>query len=139
MSPAKKTKKTMSAQHKAALASGRESGNAVRRYLEALESNRPKRGRKRTAESMQARLDKVNADIVDASPVKRLSLIQERNDLEKALNATEATVDISGLEADFIAHALAYSESKGISYAAWREMNVPAAVLSAAGITRSGG
>ena len=39
-------------------ASGRTSGNAVRRYLEALENNRPKRGRKRTPESINARLAK---------------------------------------------------------------------------------
>ena len=36
----------MSADHKAALAKGREEGRIVRRYLEALESNRPRRGRK---------------------------------------------------------------------------------------------
>jgi hypothetical protein len=46
----------MSESHKAALAEGREQGRAVRRYLEALEAHKPKRGRKRTPESVQKRL-----------------------------------------------------------------------------------
>ena len=37
----------MSAQHKEALAVGRDEGRAVRRYLEALEAHKPRRGRKR--------------------------------------------------------------------------------------------
>ena len=36
----------MSDAHKEALAEGREQGRAVRRYLEALEANKPRRGRK---------------------------------------------------------------------------------------------
>jgi len=39
----KAPKPAMSAGHKAALAAGREEGRAVRRYLEVLEANRPKR------------------------------------------------------------------------------------------------
>ena len=46
----------MSSAHKAALARGREEGRAVRRYLEAIERNRPRRGRKRTPESVRKRL-----------------------------------------------------------------------------------
>ncbi len=46
--PPKSRKKTpMSADHKAALAKGRRRGRIVRRYLEALESTKPRRGRKR--------------------------------------------------------------------------------------------
>ena len=53
MPPAAKkpTKRTMSAEHKAALAEGREQGRAVREYLEALEAHKPRRGRKRTPDS----------------------------------------------------------------------------------------
>ncbi len=51
-----KRQRTMSDEHKAALAEGREQGGVVRRYLEALESHRPKRGRKRTPESIAKRL-----------------------------------------------------------------------------------
>lgn len=50
----KRPRTRMSDQHKAALAEGREQGRAVQRYLEALEQNRPKRGRKRTRERWSA-------------------------------------------------------------------------------------
>lgn len=36
----------MSAEHKRALAVGRDEGRAVRQYLEALEAHKPKRGRR---------------------------------------------------------------------------------------------
>jgi hypothetical protein len=49
----------MSAGHKQALAVGREDSRAVRQYLEALQSHKPKRGRKRTSESVRARLDQI--------------------------------------------------------------------------------
>ena len=45
-------------------------------------------------------------------------------------------IDISALEAEFISLAKAYGERKGISYAAWREVDVPAAVLKRAGVGR---
>lgn len=127
----------MSAAHKAALAQGRTQGRAVRVYLEALDASRPKRGRKRTAESIKARLAKVEAEIPDAAPVQRLQLVQERMDLEAELAAASApTVDLDALEKEFVDAAKGYSERKGISYAAWREAGVPAATLKAAGISR---
>lgn len=127
----------MSAAHKAALAQGRTQGRAVRVYLEALDASRPKRGRKRTAESIKARLAKVEAEIPDAAPVQRLQLVQERMDLEAELAAASApTVDLEALEKEFVDAAKGYSERKGISYAAWREAGVPAATLKAAGISR---
>ena len=43
---------------------------------------------------------------------------------------------LARLEAGFVRSAKAYGERKGISYAAWREQGVPAAVLRQAGITR---
>jgi hypothetical protein len=54
--------KRMNAEHKAALAKGRSQANAVRAYLEALEANRPKRGRKRTPESIERRLAAIDAE-----------------------------------------------------------------------------
>lgn len=127
----------MSAAHKAALAEGRAQGRAVRVYLEALDANRPKRGRKRTAESIKARLGKVEADLADAAPLQRLQLVQERMDLEAELAAAAApAVDLDGLEKEFVEAASGYSRRKGISYAAWREAGVPAATLKAAGISR---
>lgn len=137
--PAKKQaakSRTMSDSHKAALAEGRELGRAVRQYLEALETSKPKRGRKRTPESIQKRLAKIQDDIPTVDPAKRLSLIQERIDLENELASLSETADLSALEKAFIGAAKRYSETKGISYAAWREAGVTPAVLKAAGVRR---
>lgn len=128
----------MSDEHKAALAEGREQGRAVRRYLEALEAHRPRRGRKRTPESMKKRLQAVEDALPTADPLKRLHLIQERLDLQNALEANESRVDLDTLEKEFVAAAGPYSERKNISYSAWRELGVPGPVLAKAGITRSG-
>ena len=127
----------MSDEHKAALAEGRNQGRAVRTYLEALEAHKPKRGRKRTPESMQRRLQKIEKEIPAADPLTRLHLIQQRIDLEADLAAAGETVDMTALEAGFVGSARAYGERKGISYSAWRELGVPAATLKAAGISRS--
>ena len=132
------TKRAMSDDHKAALAEGRRQGRAVRDYLEALEQHKPKRGRKRTAESMQAQLAKIEQQLADADPVKRLQLIQDRHDIQAELESSENKADLEGLEADFVQTAKGYSERKGISYAAWRELGVDAAVLKKAGISRAG-
>lgn len=127
----------MSDEHKAALAEGRNQGRSVRRYLEALEAHKPKRGRKRTRESIQKRLDRIDAELAAADPLKRLQLIQERLDLHAELDATGEKVDLSGLEQEFVDAAAAYSARKGISYAAWRELGVEPGVLKRAGISRS--
>ena len=133
----KRNRTPMSDEHKAALAEGRNQGRSVRRYLEALDAHRPKRGRKRTPESMQKRLDRIDTELVTADPLKRLQLIQERLDLKAELDAAGEKVDLSGLEKEFVDAAAAYSARKGISYAAWRELGVEAAVLKRAGISRS--
>lgn len=126
----------MTEEHKAALAEGRRQGAAVRRYLEALEQYRPKRGRKRTPESIRAKLDQINGEIDDADPVKKLQLIQDRIDLESELDALENKPDLEALEAEFVEAAKPYSERKSISYAAWRELGVEPAVLKKADIHR---
>jgi hypothetical protein len=127
----------MSDEHKAALAEGRNQGRSVRQYLEALDLHRPKRGRKRTKESMQKRLARIDADLAAADPLKRLQLIQERLDLNAELEAFDTKVDLTGLEQEFVQAAGPYSARKGISYAAWRELGVEPAVLKRAGISRS--
>lgn len=134
----KRTKSSMSADHKAALALGREEGRAVRRYLEALDAHRPKRGRKRTIESVQKRLADIEQKVAGADALSRLQLVQERLNLQKELDAKSTTVDLGSLEAEFVKAAKGYSERKGISYAAWREAGVDAAVLKKAGISRAG-
>ena len=138
--PAKKaTKKTMTPQHKAALAEGRAQGRAIRDYLEALEAHKPKRGRKRTPDSIKKRLDRIEAELGDAEPMKRLTLVQERLDLESELEKAEGGVDLSELEKGFVSNAKEYSARKGITYSAWREVGVTPATLKAAGISRGAG
>jgi hypothetical protein len=127
----------MSDSHKAALAEGRSQGRAVRTYLGALEAHKPKRGRKRTPESMKKKLDKIDLDYANADPLKRLQLAQERLDLQSDLAAAERTVDLASMEKEFVAAAQAYGQRKGISWAAWRHVGVPDAVLKQAGITRA--
>ncbi len=130
-------KGAMTPEHKAALAEGRAQGRAIRVYLEALEAHKPKRGRRRTEASISARLESIEALLPDADPVKRLDLIQERLDLTDELAAMQETVDMNALEKDFVAAAAGYSERKGISYSAWRELGVEPAVLKKAGIPRT--
>ena len=129
-------KSKMTDEHKAALAAGRAEGRAVRAYLEALDQHRPKRGRKRTPDSVNARLAKIDTELESADPMTRLSLVQERLDLLTELESLTTTVDLTALEADFVKSAKGYGERKGISYAAWREVGVSAATLKAAGISR---
>jgi hypothetical protein len=133
----KRTKSPMSDTHKEALALGREQGRAVRRYLEALELHKPKRGRKRTPESVQKQLAAIEAKLPSADPLTRVQLIQQRMDLQSELASKGAAVDLGALEGEFVRAARDYGQRKGISYAAWREAGVDAAVLKKAGIGRS--
>jgi len=135
---ARPKKTTMTAAHKRALAAGRARSKAVRDYLEALEANRPKRGRKRTPASINKRLAAIEEKIPAAPVTTRLNLIQERQNLLNALAAMQVKTDLSGLEKAFAKHAKGYALSKGIEYSSWRSVGVPAAVLQKAGITRAG-
>jgi hypothetical protein len=127
----------MSDDHKAAIAEGRVEAAAVRRYLEALEASKPRRGRRRTKDSIQAKLAEIETTLPDLPPAKRVELIQQRMDLQAELESMTDQPDISGLEADFRAVVVSYSARKGLTYAAWREAGVDAAVLKAAGVSRS--
>jgi hypothetical protein len=130
-------KNPLSDQHKAAMAAGRIEGRVVREYLDALRSNKPKRGRKRTPDSIKAKLASIEEALQTADPLDELRLIQERRDLTAELESMGTTVDISALEAEFVKVAKAYSERQGIAYATWREVGVEAAVLKQAGISRA--
>ncbi len=116
--------------------STRLSSRPIKQYLEALETNKPKRGRKRTPDSIARRLERIDEEIATASQVKKLELTQERMNLTDELANMQAPVDMSAIEDEFVAAAKSYGEHKGISYAAWREIGVPAAVLKRAGISR---
>lgn len=135
--PAKPKKTAMSDDHKAALAEGRNHARTVGRYLEALEAHKPKRGRKRTADSVKKRLATVEQELKTSSGLTRLTLLQERRDLEVELAGMQGgRPDLSGLEKEFVKVAKDYSARKGISYGAWREFGVAPEVLKKAGITR---
>ena len=105
----------MTNEHKAALAKGREEGLAVRRYLEALETSRPRRGRRRTPASITKRLTAVETELASADPLTRLHLLQEQKDLQDELARSADQADISGLEKRFVKVARSYGERKHIS------------------------
>src|SRR5215213_6769299 len=102
-------KRPMPDEHKAALAGGRSEGRAVREYLEALRNNKPKRGRKRTPESISKRLEAIDKELATADPIQELRLVQERLDLTGELAAAGRSVDMTALEAEFIKVAKDYS------------------------------
>lgn len=132
-------KSPLTDEHKAALALGRKEGRIVRTYLDALRHNKPKRGRKRTADSVRRRLDALEGEIANADALTELRLIQERRNLRSELDSMSGTADVSGLEREFIEVAKSFGERQGISYASWRDVGVAADVLQQAGITRGGG
>jgi hypothetical protein len=127
----------MSDSHKAALAQGRAEGRAVRDYLDALRANKPRRGRKRTPDSVKRRLKAIDTELASADALGELRLVQERRDLQTELETMDNGVDIAALEQAFVDVADSYSGRQGISYASWREVGVPASVLKRAGISRS--
>jgi hypothetical protein len=127
----------MSEDHKQALNVGRNQGRIVRNYLEGLEATKPKRGRKRTRESVAHRIETIEVELVEAKALRKLELIQERIDLTQELENFDAVVDIDALEKAFIDVGREYAERRGISYAAFRELGVEANVLKRAGITRA--
>ena len=138
MTDAQERRSTMTDEHKEALAAGRASSLAVRRYLDALESNKPRRGRRTTRDSVTAKLADVEAKVSAASALQRLHLMQERKELKAHLSDLgERHIDVEALEAAFINVALEYGSRKGISYTAWRESGVSADVLRRAGIRRT--
>jgi hypothetical protein len=132
----KRGPKVVTESHKAAMATGRAESRAVSNYLEALAANKPKRGRKRTPESISNRLAAIEDELGDTDMLGRVNLIQERMDLQNELATLEDKPDLSGLEADFVKVAKNYSHRRGITYAAWREAGLDAALLKKAGIGR---
>lgn len=126
----------MSEEHKAALAQGRRESRAIKAYLEALGSRRP--GRPVTAESVRKRIASIDERVqTEDDPLKQLELRQEKIDAQNALKEVESKEDIDELEKAFIQAAKSYSERKGISYTAWRQVGVPARVLKEAGVPRT--
>lgn len=129
-------KTPMTDEHKAALARGRVEGRVVREYLEGLRATKPKRGRKRTVESVSARIRTIEELLPAASPLDELLLVQERSDLQVELARMAERIDIEALENRFVDVARDYSASKKIAYQSWRDVGVTPAVLKRAGIRR---
>ena len=126
----------MTKAHKQALAAGRAEGKIVRDYLEALKRTKPKRGRKRTPESIKRRLNTIKNEFENVDAVTQLKYAQERLDLAIELAELTAKVDIAPLEKAFVKIAKGYGERNGITYSAWREIGLDATVLKKAGVTR---
>jgi hypothetical protein len=125
----------MSDEHKVRLAIGREQSRIVREYLNTLGPAR--RGRKRTAESVESKLQQVMTQLSTATdPLKRLRLHADAERLELELGEFEE-VDAAEIEQEFVRVAADYSKRKGISYNVWRNLGVPASVLRSAGISRA--
>ncbi len=129
-------KTPMSETHKEALAIGRAESRTVRVYLEALRRNRPKRGRKRTPDSIRRRLGAIAIEYETADPITQLKLAQEKLDLAVELEEMTAHQDIAPLETEFVKVAKSYGERNGITYSAWREIGVDPTILKKAGIDR---
>jgi hypothetical protein len=132
-------RKPMSSGHKAALARGRAESASVRHYLQALETTKPKRGRKRTPASIDKRLAAIESQLATADALTKLHLLQEQKDLTDERSRVDKVKDLSALEKKFIKVAKAYGERKGITYGTWRAAGVSAHVLEAAEISRARG
>lgn len=123
----------MSQEHKDALAEGRRQSRAIKAYLSAIKAKKP--GRPVTRETIEARLQRVASQLAASDdPLESLELVQLRLDLEAQVSAIGDSENMAELEKGFTEYASGYSDRKGISYTAWREIGVPAAVLRKAGI-----
>ena len=131
-------RKTFSNEKKSTLSEGREQSKIVRRYLEAIEISKPKRGRKRTLESITRQLNSIDTVIKNTHPLNRLHLTQKKIELTQELERLKNGPDIGELESEFIGVAQEYSKRKGISFPAWKELGVSPDVLAKAGIAPIG-
>jgi len=127
----------MSADHKAKLAQGRNESRVVAKYLEALAAGKGKRGRKRTPESISIQIARIDKEIVNAAPIRKLELTQKRYDLVGEHERLTSRIDLTSVEKDFVKIAKSYASRNGISYSAFRELGVSADVLKRCGISRA--
>ena len=92
----------MSDDHKAALAQGRSEGRAVRDYLDALRANKPKRGRKRTPDSIKKRLAAIDDQLPTADPLGELRADPGAARPDRELETMDAEVDLGAIEDGFV-------------------------------------
>lgn len=135
----------MTDEHKAALATGRKEGRIVKAYLEALENTSTLTMRRRPMEEIHADIEGITAQINECARsevINKLMLIQKRIDLNTELDGTvnflafDDKVNLQVKEDAFVEVAKSYSDRKGLTRKAWRQVKVPAAVLNRAGINR---
>lgn len=126
----------MSNAHKRALAEGRSEGRVIREYLEVVEATKPRRGRRRTHESIARRLSAINHELKSADPVTKVRLIQERLNLKTELAGMKTKTEVAAAESKFVRVAKRFSDRNNITFDAWREFGVTPAVLKRAGIGR---
>lgn len=128
----------LSDEHKAALAAGRIQSRAVKAYLDALKKNKPKRGRKRTLESVKSSLEEATKKLEEGitDPIEELLTTQLVTDLERELTVLEQSdaSNIETLERDFVLHLRPYAISKGLTYETLRKVGVSTEVLKRAGL-----
>lgn len=116
--------------HKEAMAQGREEARAVREYLKWLENPPPP-----DPDAIEDQVEALQRRIEDeTNPLQRVQLIQRRMDLEDEKALAESAPDQTEVERAFVKAVPGYTERKGLTYKAWREVGVPAAVLKEAGL-----
>jgi hypothetical protein len=99
---------------------------AVRHYLDGLRAGR-RPGTAATRRATERRLATIDLELVTATPMHELRLVQERRDLLERARWHEQ-------EDAFVAVARTYSERHGISYETWRAVGVTPSVLRRAGM-----
>jgi hypothetical protein len=131
-------RRTLSASHKKALAGGRAMSATVNNYLIAIGTPR-KRGRKVARATLERRLAEARSRVKIVTGVEKVVAAQTVRDLQKQLSRPKAAtgIDAASLEAAFVKIAKTFSENRNLSYAAWRDAGVPAAVLRRAGVVRT--
>ena len=127
----------LSDEHKAQMARGRDEARIVRAYLDAIDNGAKRPGRRRTPESINKQIAQVDALLREAHGIEKLKLVKQRRDLEATRAKVVPVADRDGLEREFVRVARSYGERRGIDYAMWREVGVPAAVLTKARVQRT--
>lgn len=113
---------------------GRRLSTPVRRYLDLIESS----DRPGTPATLAARVAALDAKIAAASSLARLELIQQRLEVQARAEAAARFAETAAeVEAEFVAVVAEFSARRRISWEAWRQAGVPAAVLRRGGLTRS--
>ena len=111
------------------------SAELVDSYLRELSTGKyHKRGTQAGQTSIQIELTTVETKLASAVGVDRLILIARRRQLKQALVGQGDEKEFAKLETEFIKIANQFSKDRHISYESWREMGVPARVLSRADI-----